>query len=432
MKRLLTATAVANVKAKDKPQKIADGGGLFLAVSAAGHRAWRYKYRHAGKEQTFSIGPYPEISLAEARKAHERARALVGQKIDPGEERRATQLKTRNAAENTFEKVARDFLLKKSTKGDAAKRWTAGYTTKNERILACEVFPKLGKLKIGDIGVAQIAPILEAVAERKEVRMPHQKKVRIRDRGATTTAAQILHLCRGVLKHAAAKGLVELRSDPTWGLDELVSKPAPKHNGHLQPEEMEALWKDLEAVAASEEIKLAIELLALTFVRTAELRLAEWTEFEFDIKHKLGPHWRIPATKMKKRREHIVPLSEAVLKLLDRLKVLTGHGKYLFPNARRDEGVMNANTINQVLYRMGYAGRLSGHGFRGTASTALHERGFSPHVIEAQLAHQVDRNRTAAAYNHAVYWSDRVKMMTDWSVMAKANVGNVLPFKKAS
>lgn len=194
---------------------------------------------------------------------------------------------------------------------------------------------------------------------------------------------------------------------------------------------MDAFWTDLEGVAASEQIKIAVELLALTFVRTAELRLAEWSEFEFDGNHKLGPHWRIPAHKMKRRREHTVPLSEAVLTLLDRLKQLAGESRYLFPNARRDEGAMNANTINQVLYRMGYAGRLSGHGFRGTASTALHERGFSPHVIEAQLAHQVSRNRTAAAYNHAVYWDDRVTMMQAWGKLAKSTHNNVVAFRKA-
>ncbi|SDR10875.1 integrase arm-type DNA-binding domain-containing protein [Pseudoxanthomonas sp. CF125] len=432
MKRVLTATAVANLKSNGKLQKITDGGGLFLAITPTGTKTWRYKYRHLGKERSFTIGQFPEVSLADARKAHDVARALVDQNLDPGQQRRAKRQQLSQDAENTFEKVARDYLLKKTTKGDPAKRWTPGYASKNERIFVREVFPKLGALRIGDVGAAQIGPILESVAERKKVQMPHQSKVRVRDRGATTTAAQILHLCRGVFKHAAAKGLVKYDFDPTWSLGEVVSKPAPKHNVHLQLEDMDAFWTDLEGVAASEPIKIAVELLALTFVRTAELRLAEWSEFEFDANHKLGPHWRIPAHKMKKRREHMVPLADAVLMLLDRLKRLTGESKYLFPNARRAEGVMNANTINQVLYRMGYAGRLSGHGFRGTASTALHERGYSPHVIEAQLAHQVDRNRTAAAYNHAVYWTDRVKLMSDWSMMAKATIGNVLQFKKAS
>jgi integrase len=405
---------------------------MYLFVSPTGAKSWRYKYRLLGKERTFTIGSYPELSLADARVAHEVARALVAKEIDPGEHRKAATQKKIAAAANTFEAVARDLIAKRSTKGDPEKRWTPGYAAKVTRILERELFPKVGALKITDVGAAELSPILEGVSERKKVKMPHQKKVRTRNRGAATTAIHIRQLCAAIYRHAASKGLARYDYDPTWGLKDVVSKPAVQHNKHLELDELPAFWGALDQVAAGEQVKIAIELLGLTFVRTQELRLAEWAEFDLEGKGKLGPHWRIPAYKMKKRREHLVPLSNRALQLIARLRELTGDTPYLFPNRTRSDGVMNPNTINQTLYRMGYAGKLSGHGFRATASTALNDRGFAPHLVEMQLAHWGGRDKTEASYNHALYWSERVKMMREWADMLASECSNVVPFKKTA
>lgn len=429
MKRSLTATAVTNAKPKSSAYKLSDGGGLYLFVTPSGGKAWRYKYRLLGKERSYTLGSYPALSLAKARAEHEAARALVEQHLDPGGERRAAIQKMISAA-TTFESVASDYILKRTTKGDSAKRWTAGYATKVERILRRDVFPKVGSMKISDVSAAELGPILESVAERKKIKMPHHKKARPHERGATSTAVHIRQLCAAIFSHAASKGLARYDYDPTWGLKNVVSKPEVKHHGHLELEELPEFWTKLEAVSASESVRIGIDLLALMFVRTGELRTAEWAEFDLVGSGKLGPHWRIPAAKTKKRREHLVPLAPRTIELLQKLKQATEDSRFLFPSRTKPDGVMNPNTINQALYRMGYLGKLSGHGFRGTASTALHERGFPPHVIEIQLAHWGKRDKTAAAYNHALYWAERVEMMDHWAYMLNANQTNVLPFKK--
>ena len=424
----LTDAKVRN--AKPKPgvaQKLTDGGGLYLYISVTGAKSWRYDYRLLGKRKTYTIGIYPDVSLAGARKEHERARALVAQQVDPGEHRRAETQKKIAAGKNTFEAVARDFIAKRLTKGDPAKRWTEGYATKVTRMLERDVFPKVGAMRIVDVGAAELSPILEAVSERKKVKMPHQAKVRVRPHGAAGTAIHIRQLCSHIFIHAAAKGIASFGFDPTWGLKGVVSKPAVKHNRHLELHELPDFWRALDVVSAGESVKVGIELLALTFVRTAELRRAEKNEFELAGSN---PHWAIPAEKMKKRRPHLVPLTPRAVELVTQLIELSGDSPYLFPSRTKPEGVINPNTINQTLYRMGYAGRLSGHGFRGTASTALNERGFAPHLVEMQLAHWGNRDKTAASYNHALYWSERVEMMRVWGEMLRSENSNVIPFKK--
>lgn len=440
VKHVLTDTAVKNAtfkklakerKAKDGVQglKLADGGGLYLWVSASNAKSWRYKYRLLGKERTYTIGGYPEVSLVAARESRGSARKLVEQGIDPGQHKKAELQKIVADGENTFEKVARAWVAHKANP-ENPKHCTPGYANKVTRILEREVFPKVGAMKVGDVGAAELSAIMEMVASRKKVKMPHQKKVRIRERGAATTAIHIRQLSRSIFAYAASKGKVRKDFDPTWALGDVVSKPEVQHNKHLELDELPALWEALERDGASEQVKLAIRLLAVTFVRTNELRNAEWTEFDLDgANKKLGPHWLIPANKMKKRRDHAVPLSTRALELLAELRNLTGDSPYLFPNRSKKDGVMNPNTVNQTLYRMGYAGRLSGHGFRGTASTALNERGFPSHVVEMQLAHW-GRDKTEASYNHAKYWPERVKIMQVWADILVSDKSNVVPFKK--
>lgn len=450
MKRSLTATAVVNAtfasllqdrqkadkpgspKPKDTTQglKLNDGGGLYLWLTRNGAKSWRYAYRIYGKERTFTIGSYPEISLKEARAKHDAARALVETNVDPGQHREAQKQKTIAAEKNTFKAVALSYFAKKTDPEVPEKdRWTPGYAEKVGRMMDRDVFSRIGAMKIGDVGAAQLSPILEEVAKRKKFKIPHHKKVRVREHGAALTAIHIKSICRGVFRHAVQKGLVQMNYDPTWALNGVVSRPDVKHAGHLELYELDTFWATLSEVAALARTKLAIELLALTFVRTKELRLAEPGEF-----HGLegpNPIWVIPAFKMKKRREHMVPLAPRAVEIVKTLIKMTEEEgtTYLFPS-RGGKTPMNPNTINQTLYRMNYAGRLSAHGFRGTASTALHGRGYPPHIIEMQLAHWGGKDKTAASYNHALYAAERAEMMRDWANMLYADHCSVIPFKK--
>lgn len=440
MKRQLTDTYVKNITFKKVAKercattkvqglKIADGGGLYLWLSASNAKSWRYKYRLLGKEGTFTIGSYPEISLAKARETHELARNQVEQGVNPGKFKKAALQKVVTDGENTFEVVARAWIAHKANP-DNAKHCSAGYATKVTRILERDVFPKVGAMKVGDVSAAELSSIMEAVASRKKLKMPHQKRVRVRARGAVTTAIHIRQIVRSVFAYAASRGKVQKGYDPTWALGDVVSKPEVQHNKYLEPDELPSLWNALAKDAASEQVKLAIKLLAVTFVRTNELRCAEWSEFDLTgIDTKLGPHWLIPAHKMKKRREHAVPLSGLALQLIAALRGLGGSSRYLFPSRSDADRPMNPNTINQALYRMGYAGKLSAHGFRATASTALNERGYPSHIVEMQLAHW-RRDKTESSYNHAKYWRERIDLMGFWADLVETKKSNVVPFKK--
>jgi integrase len=412
------------------PIKLVDGGGLYVWIAPqSGAKSWRFDYRLFGKRKTLTIGRYPEITLAEARAAHLAARSLVEKNIDPAQRKRAESQKQAISSNNTFEVVARDFFAKKRSKGDVARRWTDGYATKVTRMFERDVFPKVGAIHISEVTAAELSPILEAVAERTKIRLPGHKKVRTRPRGAAATAVHIRQLCSAIFGHAASKGLARYDFDPTWGLRGVVAKPATQHAKYLHLDEFPALWEALAAAAASERAKIAIELLALTFVRTGELRLVQRSELQLEG---VRPLWSIPAEKMKMRRPHLVPLGPRAVELFRRLIALADEeAMWLFPSRTDPASPMNPNTINQILYRMGYAGRLSGHGFRGTASTALHERGFPPHVVEAQLAH-AGKDKVAASYNHAIYLQERTEMLRTWEQMVHADNTNILPFKKVS
>lgn len=425
----LSDAKVRNAKASQKgPAKLVDGGGLYLWIAPqTGAKSWRFDYRLFDKRKTLTIGRYPEITLAEARVAHLAARALVEKNIDPAQRKRSDAQKQAASSNNTFEVVARDFFAKKRTKGDVARRWTDGYATKVTRMFERDVFPRVGAIHISEVTAAELCPILEAVADRTKVKLPGHKKARTRVRGAAGTAVHIRQLCSAVFGYAASKGLARYDFDPTWGLRGVVAKPATQHAKYLHLEEFPALWDALAAATTSERTKIAIELLALTYVRTGELRLVQTSELLLEGER---PVWSIPAEKMKMGRPHVIPLAPRAVTLFRRLiELADAESPWLLASRTSPASPMNPNTINQVLYRMGYLGKLSGHGFRGTASTALHERGFPPHVIEAQLAH-AGKDRVAASYNHAIYLQERTEMMRIWAEMVHSDNTNILPFKK--
>lgn len=367
--------------------RLTDEKGMYLEVTAAGGKYWRLKYRYGGKEKRLALGVYPAISLALARKAREQARETLSAGNDPGQRKRdAQQIKALGDA-STFEKVARQWW--EHWKGPKSPRH-ADYVL---RRLEADVFPALGALPVSAIN----APQLLAVAKSIEAR------------GAVDIAKRSLQTCGQILRYAVAHGLAD-RNPAADVRPADALKPRIKMNyARLDAKEMPELLRKIEAYQGSPYTRLAMKLMALTFVRTGELIGARWEEFDL-----AKAEWRIPAKRMKMRTSHIVPLAPQTIEVLQAIQTASGHRALLFPGERDHDKPMSNNTILGALKRMGYAGRMTGHGFRGLASTVLHEQGYPHHAIELQLAHQ-ERNAVSASYNHATYLAERRAMMNQWA-----------------
>ncbi len=381
----LTATAVKNAKPKSKPYKLSDMNGMYLLVSTTGARLWRYKYRIAGKEGVFAIGEYPQVTLVNARDELARARELVKQGIHPLHQRKLEHLEIVSDAGNTFRAISGDWIDKNKS------RWSPYYLKQVERFMELDVYPKIGPLPIKQITAAHIHKILKTVEAR----------------GAETVAINIRQWCSAVFRYAVSN--LQADADPAAALKGAVTRPKVRHNQPLAPKDIPAFLTTLSKFGGYRTTSIAIELLMLTFVRTVELRKAVWSEFDLD-----GAMWRIPPERMKMKREHLVPLSKQSVTLLKELHEWTGSRTFLFPNYRTPTDCMTGTTVNRALERMGYGGKLSAHGFRGTASTILHEQGYRSELIEKQLAHS-ELNKVKAAYNHAEYMPERIAMMQDWA-----------------
>lgn len=367
-----------------------DGGGLLLFVKPNGAKLWRYKYRLNGDERSYSLGAYPALGLAAARKEHERVRELIAKGIDPVAERQLDRLKKAQEGADTFKGIATEWIEAKQSK------WSPYYLAQIRRGMEKDAFPAIGALPIRQVEPLHLRTII--------------KKVELR--GAEIVAENIRQWCSAVFRYAIVHG--RAASDPAAALKGIVTRPKIKHNLALTPVQVTDLLAKLAASGGNRTTKIAVELLLLTFVRTVELRKATWSEFDLDN----GFVWRIPADRMKMGVEHLVPLSTQSLALLRELRQITGSGAWLFPNYRRPNDCMSPTTINRALERMGLAGAgtigFSAHGFRGTASTYLHETGYLSAAIERQLAH-AEGDKVLAAYNKALYMKERVQLMQDWA-----------------
>lgn len=372
----------------DRPSlRLSDEKGMYLEVTAAGGKYWRLKYRHAGKEKRLALGVYPAVSLAQARKARDQAREALTAGDDPAQVKREAKLTKAAGDANTFEKVARQWW----------GHWNGTKTPRHAdyvlRRLEADVFPALGVRPVASI----TAPQLLAMAKGIETR------------GALDIAKRSLQTCGQILRYAVAHGLIE-RNPAADVRPADALKPQKKTNyARLDAREIPELLRKIEAYQGSAFTRLAMKLMALTFVRTGELIGARWEEFDLE-----AAEWRIPAWRMKMKTPHIVPLAPQAVEVLQALHTVSGGRALLFPGERDHEKSMSNNTILAALKRMGYAGRMTGHGFRGVASTILHEQGFAHHAIELQLAHQ-ERNSVSASYNHATYLTERRAMMNQWA-----------------
>ena len=393
----LTDAKIRSAKPTDHPFKLADGKGLFLEVRPTGSKLWRYRYRIAGKENLFALGDYPTMGLAAARSQRAEARELVKQGIHPSHIRKAGRLATHVNNATTFEAVAREWIGKKQS------HWSPSYCQKVSRFLEVNAFPYIGALAIRAVTAAHLLEIIK----------------RIEGRGAATVALTVRQWSSAIFRYAVAT--LRADTDPAAALRGAIHRPPTKHAKPLTRAEIAALATALEGYNGYRTTVIAIKLMLLTFVRTRELRMAPWTEIDFD-----RSEWRIPGPRMKMRQSHIIPLSTQALVLLRELHTYTGGRGYLFTNYRNPNTCMTATTLNRALEHMGFNGKgsigFSAHGFRATASTILNELGLRPDVIERQLAHG-DRNKVRASYNQAEYLEARRTMMQQWADLIDQIVG---------
>ncbi|HVZ45484.1 MAG TPA: tyrosine-type recombinase/integrase [Ramlibacter sp.] len=386
LKGQLTDLKLRNLETREKPYKVADGNGLYVLVSATGLRAWRWKYRFARKEKVLPLGKYPDVTLAEARAARDEARKKLLADIDPAEERRDAKVALLVAHENSFETVARAWHeVWAPTKH---QRYSEDVLVRLER----NVFPVLGHKPVSQIEPKDVVRVMDLV----------------QGRGATDIARRVRNTCSQIFRYAVTKGLCSRNPAADFKPSDVLPQRKAENHARIDEADLPELLRKIEAYEGSQLTRLAMKLLALTFVRTSELIEARWNEIDFD-----NAEWRIPAERMKMKRPHIVPLAPKAIEVLRTLQLISGRFELLFPGERDRKKPMSNNTILKALERMGYKGRMTGHGFRGLASTALYERQFPSDHIELQLAHV--RGKVRGAYDHSRQLPQRRKMMEFWA-----------------
>lgn len=387
----LSDVAVRNAKPGVKPIKLTDGAGMFLLVTPTGGKLWRLKYRIEGREKTLAIGGYPAVSLGDARKRRDEARALIAKGQDPSREKQRDKTRARIEAADTFTAIAREFCEKRQR--DGAKGWAPATVVKNAYLLSL-LDNGIGSLPIVDI---EPADVLAAIR-------------RIEGKGNLESARRTLQLAGAVFRYAVATA--RLRSDPTRDLRGALTAPTVTHYGAVtDAKRVGELLRAIDGYVGQGLSKLAMQIAPHVFVRPGELRHAEWSEIDLD-----GALWTIPAAKMKMRKVHQVPLSRQAVALFREVYAATGPTGFVFPSVRTRTRPMSENTINAGLRRLGYAkDEMTAHGFRAMASTLLNESGkWHPDAIERALAHG-DGDKVRAAYHRGVHWDERVAMAQWWS-----------------
>lgn len=376
----LTNIKTKTCKPKDKDYKVFDGAGLFLLVKKNGSKYWRFKYKHLGKEKVRAFGVYPEVSLQEARDKRETARKLLRAGTDPG----------RSAVDsgNTFKEISAEFLEHN------AHRWKPSHKIHLEQIYERDVWPWIGDIPVKNLTAPDILHVCR----------------RIVDRGALETATRTKQFIGQAIRYAIATGRAE--RDVTQDLKGALPSPKKGHfNAIVDPKELRKLLLDIDNYQGSLQVRTALLLQPLVFARPGNLVSMEWKEIDYSQQQ-----WVIPSEKMKMRDRHIVPLSTQALNLLKEIQPLTGNKQFVFYSnqGKKRTGHISRETPGAIIRRMGYRDKHTAHGFRTTASTILHEKGFASDMIERQLAH-AERNAVKAAYCHAEFLPERRRMMQAWS-----------------
>jgi integrase len=374
-----------------KPFKLFDEEGLFLLINPSGSKLWRMKYRFAGKEKLLAFGSYPETPLKEARAKRDKAHAILKAGRDPGAERKAEEQKKEQEAKNIFKPVALALVEEIAQK----RKWSERHKERAIRRLEINVFPDLRDRPFGEIEPPDVLSVLR----------------KIEACGAHETAARTRVLLSQIFRFGIGNGLC--KRDAAADLKGVLTPTVSENMARVELEELPQLLLDIDGCEGApacrdRQTRLGLQLLALTFVRTGELRKSMWEHVSF--KNNL---WTFPAGIMKKGRTHLVPLAKQTISVLEELHEITGSGKFLFPGEGK-KGIMSENTLLYALYSLGYRNRMTGHGFRGLASTILNEvkHAFYKDWIEMQLAHK-DKDKTREAYNSAK-WLDQRAVMLQW------------------
>ncbi len=383
----LSDLAARKAKPSAKPYKLADANGLYLYVSNAGARRWRYDYRHEGKRKTLSIGAYPYVGLADARAKLEEARKLLADGIDPAIHKRKVRQKRELEQRNTFAMLADEYITRLEDKGRAPA------TLEKNRWLKSLVPSQVQSLPISDITSSDVLEVLQAIEAS----------------GRRESAHSVRTFIGSVFRHAISTLRVEY--DPTYALRSSLLPPKVTPRAAItDPRKIGALMAAIDDYDGWITVAAALRFNALTFARPGEVRLATWDEIDLE-----DAVWRIPAERMKMRRPHDVPLSNQAAVLLNRVRRISGRGKLIFPSIRSAQRPLSENAMNSALRRMGFTkDEMTAHGFRAMASTVLNEQGYRMDVIESQLAH-IEPNKVRRAYNRALYWHERQQMMQEWA-----------------
>jgi integrase len=382
---MLTDTKVKQSRPKASPYKLADDKGLYLYVSPKGAKSWRYDYRFAGKRFTLTLGRYPDMPLAKARKYHQEARESLASGHNPSLIKRQTRQARVLEAADTFKAVGESWFAAKEA--GRSKSWKEN----SRRWLDKVIYPEIGSLPMRAIRPADLLALLK----------------RLEKAGKLRTAVCVRQLIAQIFDF----GISNLRaeSNPAHSVRKAIEYPRPQGSRPLSPTEIPVLLAAVDNYTGKAQTKYAFRLLFLTMARKTELTEAKWQEIDFE-----KGEWRVPAERMKGKQEHVVPLSAQATAYFKELKNLAGDSEFVFPHFGRVDRSMSASTLNVMLERIGYRRKFSPHGIRKTASTQLNEQGFRADVIERQLAH-VERDLVRATYNKAEYLVERRQMLQQWA-----------------
>ena len=411
----LTELVVKKTKATDKPQKLADGGGMYLLIQVSGSKCWRMDYRFAGKRKTLALGVYPDVSLSEARERREQARKLLANGADPSavkqEAKQAGHRALQVASENSFATLAAEYHKIKSP------MWTPGHAKQWLGNLEKSVLSVIGHRPITEIEPMEIVGIMRTVEAS----------------GTFETRDRLLQSIGAVFKYAIATG--RAKYNPAEIRMALADRPKVEHFNCIPTEELPTFLRAVTAYQNMDKVSpitiAALRLLMLTATRTSEVRYSKWEDFDLD-----AGCWVIPAEQVgrkgkgDKRKDHAVPLSTQAVAILRGLIPFTGQGVYVFPNRNYSGKVISENTVLKIIETIGYKGRMTGHGFRSLARTVLGDMGHRWEVLEAMLSHALV-NQTAAAYVRTTYFEERRSIMQQWAdYLAKAEQGaDVIPLR---
>ncbi len=391
--RPLTHTEVQKAKALDKDLTLHDGDGLFLLVKTTGKKIWRFRYQlpNSNKRTMISLGAYPALSLADAREIRAEKLAMLVRGIDPQASAEEEAEKLQIAQESIFVNVARKwFELKES-------RVSADHAKDIWRSIEKDILPSIENVPVHELKARTLIQVLEP----------------IKARGALETVRRLVQRINEIMIHAVNVGLID--ANPASGIGNAFERPKKQHMPTIRPEELPKLMRTISMSNLSIPTRCLLEWQLLTLIRPAEASATAWAEIDIENKE-----WCIPAERMKAKREHVVPLSEQALELLEIMRPISGNRQYVFPSRNDPRKPMNSQTANAALKRIGYGGKLVAHGLRSIASTAMNEHGFNADVIEAALSHY-DKNEVRRAYNRSTYLNQRRELMDWWSKIIYIN-----------